>query len=164
MNKSKNLNLYDYSNLVELTIAGKLINLFSLYNIKYEYIYHNNRNDDKFKTLFPNNPYKDCTITDKHVWSFKIFLKDREILLDIDGPIHEKLPNEIIIDGFDKSGCIQFIDNRRLYQTDGLDAYVLKSDNLNIYDKNVKIHKLNSNNILTFSDFMEVLNIKDFYK
>ena len=124
-NRSQNVSCKETSTELEF------INILNLNKIDYNYQYANNYREPNFHDLFPeNNIIKNNYVSPYHTWDFKLNLRDKSILVDIDGSIHDpsktdycrKFKNiNINIKDF-----IQFNDSQRPYQTDGLDAYVIK--------------------------------------
>nr|DAR89240.1 MAG TPA: zinc-ribbon domain protein [Caudoviricetes sp.] len=111
---------------------SKLSEFLNLYQLKYTYNWYNEEKHPDFDKLFPINPIrKGVYVSPYHAWDFKIEGIDSATLVDIDGSIHDPKSssntvhdthgNEFILYDY-----IAFKDSQRIYQTDGLDAYVIK--------------------------------------
>lgn len=98
----------------------ELINVFNINKFKYSCQYMNTSYPENFKELFGDrSPF--------HKWDFILYLKNKNILIDIDGSEHAVLPGSFVTsEGIDVGLLIQINDSKRPYQTDGLDAYVGK--------------------------------------
>lgn len=108
------------------------MNLLNIYDLKYSRMQFNNTAHDKFHELFPMNTVTGGTfVSPFHMWDFLIHCRNNQVFIDIDGSIHD--PSKTNYDVRYQNGCIiklseymQFNDSQRLYQTDGLDAYIVK--------------------------------------
>lgn len=108
------------------------IELLKNHWIDFDYIYYSKIKHPDFDTLFPCNHIRpNVRVVAYHAWDFIIHCFDKDILVDVDGSIHDKdsASNEV----HDRYGnkfvlyeYIQFKDSQRPYQTDGLDAYVIE--------------------------------------
>ena len=151
-----------YENLNEN--PNKLESLFiedlNKYNIKYQWQYCNTIKHPKFDELFPYFKFPIWITSWEHWWDFIIYTKRGNILVDVDGSIH--------IANFSKNyQCVRisnleyqrFNDNKRPYQTDGLDAYVILAYNDKIeYDtKVIYIKEDKSYEYMTYKDLLNIL-------
>ena len=127
----------DYNKLNKNEID--LANMLSLYHIIYTPQYFNTTIHPAFNALFNKNDATGGRFTSPfHQWDFVIHTPDEDILVDIDGSIHnsELTKNACVLLNNEKSTTIaeivEFYDNKRIYQTDGLSAYVVRcyDDNL----------------------------------
>ena len=170
------LNNFDWNNLpvdekmdwVHLMISSKInsklnktksefMNHLNINNIKYEFQYLSKTKHPDFDKLFPNNPVTGGSfVFPFHSWDFKLNLSDKSILVDIDGRIHYTNNFKVHLKNkhFILSDYINFNDSQRPYQTDGLDAYIIKCPNNKISD-NTDVIKLKTNQEIKFKDFYE---------
>ena len=128
-------------------------------NKDYKFQYTSKLIHPEFSKLFPINPISDNNrVSPYHVWDIIIYKESGNILVDIDGS-HHSIPPGIWIDsktGIDVGLYHQFKDGQRFYQTDGLDAYVVKcyDDNLN---NDTEVISLHSGETLLLVDLLELL-------
>jgi predicted RNA-binding Zn-ribbon protein involved in translation (DUF1610 family) len=109
-------------------------------HINYKWGYSNNIKHPEFNDKFPYNKFRDTIfISPYHAWDFIIYTNKGNILVDIDGGIHN--PNDQIED-------IKFNDSQRPYQTDGMDAYIIEAYDDFITNEN-KVLCLKDNEIIT---------------
>ena len=109
--------------------------------IEFDYIYYNKIKHPDFDNVFPNNPIRPgVRILPYHAWDFIIHFTDKDILIDVDGSIHDK--NSSSNEVHDRYGnkfvlyeYIQFNDSQRPYQTDGMDAYIIECYDDNMTDE-----------------------------
>jgi len=130
------------SNKNEIDFKNELnkIIMFHNHDLKYECGWYNKIYYPDFHKLFPINPITKGSVYWDHEWDFKVTLNnDKEILIDIDGSIHDinrKRPSKVL-------KYIQFNDSQRPYQTDGLDSYAVL-----VYDNNLTMKTV----VLSFKD------------
>ena len=126
-----------------------------------------------FYNMFPYNPYTKLHYTlPFHEWDFILFLEGTNIFVDIDGSRHNLA--EMNFEAFDTSSNSKinvaerqyFYDSLRPYQTDKLDAYIIKCYNNDIYKDDAKIVNLKTNEEMTIKEFIKYCDqvIKDNYK
>lgn len=118
--------------------------------------WYNKTVHDEFKYRFPYNPHlKTYNIIPFHEWDFMVRFKNNNVLIDVDGSIHNPL-NAIMIHSIDVSSYIQFNDSKRPYQTDGLDWYVIQCyDDKLSGDTKVFVGK--TNEMITYKDLLNIL-------
>jgi hypothetical protein len=138
----------------------ELSNIFNDYHLKYQWHYYNILEDKRFKDKFPANPITGSKfVSPYHQWDFIIFGKLEDILVDIDGSIHDsnKINHEVTYDGkkIDLSELISFNDSQRQYQTDGLDAYVIQCYDDKLNDE-TPVLSLSSNGIISFKELKSI--------
>lgn len=164
-NKSRQIGYNSYLNnlgFIPNKNEASFINDLKIYSIPFEYQYYNKTKHKDFDKLFPENPITGSALIDyMHAWDFKINTLNKSILIDIDGSIHEysstSYPvtdyrgNKVIL-----SDLIKFNDSQRPYQTDGLDAYVIQCYD-NKLTNDTKVLCLNTNEIITYKDFINIL-------
>ena len=147
-------------------------NILRINNITYQSQYISKIKYPHFHELFPNNPISGADfVFPFHDWDFRINLRDKSILVDIDGSIHDPSKTNVSVTGpkknkFNLSDFILFNDSQRPYQTDRLDAYVVKAYNDKIEDETV-VMNIKTNKEIKFKDFMNTLlfdNMDDQYK
>ena len=141
----------------------EFINILNLNNIEFIPQYTNETIYPDFHKLFPNNPVTNGKfISPYHLWDFRLNLKQKPILVDIDGSIHSNIKTNYLVTinkkSFILSDFIQFNDSQRPYQTDGLDAYIIKCYNDNLYDKDVIVSNVQTNKDMNLNEFITLLN------
>lgn len=138
----------------------EFIKYLNKYNIRYEFQYRNKNIHKDFYKIFSHNIKTGSNfVSGKHTWDFILYLRDREILIDIDGSIHANLDTNIN----EFNNKIEFDDNKRPYQTDGLDAYIVKCHDNKITD-DTQVIKLNSKEVYSFKQFIELLDLYNMNK
>ena len=153
---------FDHLNIMPNRNEQVLIKILDDNNIQYEFVWYNRVKHPEFDRMFPVNPAKpSSTISPFHAWDFRIRIGDTFILLDVDGSIHDPLKTaNSVTDGsgnkFILSDYIQFKDSQRPYQTDGLDAYILRAYDNNITAKS-QLVQISSNNTCTLDSFISKL-------
>ena len=158
------INLLNRSSNIEYTNTElEFINILNLNNIEFISQYTNETIYPDFHKLFPNNPVTESDYTSPyHAWDFKISTLQKDILVDIDGSIHNpnKTNSYVSRNGkqFSLIDFIQFNDSKRPYQTDGLDAYIIKCYNDNLYDKDVIVSNVQTNKDMNLNEFITLLN------
>lgn len=116
-----------------------------------------------FHKMFPKNPFTNSEfVSPYHSWDFIIYLQDKSILIDIDGSIHDSSKtNSSVLYGkntfLNLSEFIQFNDSQRPYQTDGLDAYIIKAYNDKIEDDTI-VQNVKTNECIKFKDFINIIS------
>ena len=141
----------------------EFINILNLNNIEYEYQFLTDDIHPEFFNLFPNNPVNgDSFVSPFHAWDFRLNLKQKQILIDIDGSIHDPFKTNYIISDNDNSRYNlkefnHFYDTKRIYQTDNLEAYVIKAYDDKLGD-NIKVMNVQYRVEMTFKDFILYLN------
>ena len=137
-------------------------NILNSNNINYQYQYLSKIKHSEFDKLFPYNPFSDSDfILPYHSWDFILYLRDKEVLVDIDGSIHDKNRTNGIVTGsknnkYNLSEFIQFKDSQRPYQTDGMEAYVVKAYSDKIEDDTI-VQNVKTNEEIKFKDFLNTL-------
>lgn len=132
----------------------KLIDSLNSYHIQYESQYVNQSIDEKF---FDNSKHDKRTY---HIWDFIIYTKERNILIDIDGSIHKLEYGKRVVADIDVAEYINFNDSKRIYQTDGLDAYIILvyDDEIN---RNTPVLKLKTGETIEYHQFLNIIQIMD---
>ena len=138
------------------------MNILIRNNLKYEFQYVSNTIHKDFSKHFNINPITKCGINPFHIWDFKLNLNNKEVLIDIDGSIHDpnKANNMVTYNNgiqFLLSDYINFNDSQRPYQTDGLDAYIVKAYN-DIIDDDTIVQNVKTNECIKFKDFMNIIS------
>ena len=137
------------------------ISLLKFDNILYKYLYKSTITPSCFNELFPINPINGGFVDPCHAWDFIIYRGDKDILVDIDGSIHD--PNINDFEVTNKNGTkfilrdyIQFNDSKRPYQTDGMNAYVILCYDDNITD-DTPVLSLHRNEIINVKQLLVLL-------
>ena len=133
-------------------------------NIKYEWQYHNQTVYPGFYELFPENiGINGMRVSPYHSWDFLVKTKQKDILVDVDGSIHNMRKGlSLAKGGYDVGAKIQFNDSQRPYQTDGLDAYVIKAIHDKIKDDTKVIRLIPGSKNVNYMTYKEFLNILQF--
>ena len=114
-------------NINECSFANYMNN----FKFKYDHHWYNKIEHPEFSKLFPYNPVtKSTSVSPYHQWDFIIHTLDGDVLIDIDGSIHDINSINHSVKYFNGStinlsDIIKFNDSKRPYQTDGLPAYVV---------------------------------------
>ena len=167
LNNMSNKEIYEWINKKSssekyTSTEKEFINILNLNNIEFIPQYTNETIYPDFHKLFPNNPVTESDYTSPyHAWDFKISTLQKDILVDIDGSIHDESKfNNINPKGnqvFDHNKGILFNDSQRPYQTDNLDAYIIKAYN-DIINDNTIVYSIKDNKDILFKDFILYLN------
>lgn len=156
-----------YSNYINNISINPNLNELNLmiyldkYNIKYKYQSFNTIIHPDFSKLFPINPITGSNyVNPHHKWDFRLFTKDSEVLIDIDGSIHAH-PSYSITHPFTKIryqllDYYKFKDSQRPYQTDNLPAYVILCYDNNLTDDTLVIDLI-TNSTIDFKTFLSIL-------
>jgi hypothetical protein len=153
---------FDTLNLIPNKNERMFISYLNSYYIDYTFIWYNSIKHKKFDELFGNNPLKPGSkVSPFHGWDFKINTLYDPILVDIDGSIHDiKCTSNNVKDSkgntFKLSDYIQFKDSQRLYQTDGLDAYVVQCYDDNLTD-DTPVLNIKTGKVVTLISFIGIL-------
>ena len=124
-----------------------LRNEFNIARLSYDQYWRNETKHPEFDKLFQGkNPVKpEARVMWKHEWDFIVHTLRGNVLVDIDGSIHDNKNNQ--------SPYRMFNDSQRPYQTDGLPAYIVQC-----YDNKLKtttpVLDLVSGATISFHDFM----------
>ena len=129
---------------------SEFMNHLNINNIKYEFQYLSKDKHPEFDKYFPAK--NGNSISPYHSWDFMIHLRNKDILVDVDGSIHANLDTKI--NNF--NAFIKSYDSRRPYQTDGLDAYIIKAYNNKVEDNTI-VSNLKTNEEIKFKDFLNTL-------
>ena len=118
-------------------------------NIPYEFVWYNKIKHPDFDKLFAVNPVRPGKyVSPYHAWDFILFLKDGNVLVDIDGSVHDPKNST--------TGVTMFNDSKRPYQTDGLPAYIVKCYDNNITD-NTPVENITTGENMSFKSFMALI-------
>jgi hypothetical protein len=118
--------------------------------------------DPRFYELFSPNPiYPAFGMSPTYSWDILVRTIDGDILVDVDGPIHNE---ELVTDTltYDDKYQLKIIDYirlkelQRLYQTDGLQAYTIRCINGEITDETPVID-IYTNKEMTYKSFIGYL-------
>ena len=139
------------------------INDLNMNGIVHQYIYPSAIIHKDFLELFPYNPITGSDrINPFHNWDFKLNLKQKTILVDVDGSIHNQESYRVISPYTNKEYSMldyhKFNDSKRPYQTDGLDAYIIQcyDDELK---NDTKVLCLQTNKYSSYEQFMALLRV-----
>lgn len=140
----------------------EFMNKLKLHNIEHQYQWYNTTMHPDFNNLFPYNLVTNSTLINPyHSWDFIIHRGDTDILVDIDGGIHD--PSKIDYEVTDCNNkkfklidLIQFNDSQRPYQTDNLPAYIVQCYDDNITD-DTKVLSLHRNEVINVKQLLALL-------
>lgn len=121
-------NYYEEKRYPDNGAEATLFDYLKKKGFKFKWQYFNTVKDSEYESKFMNNPVTGGTVSPYHAWDFAIFTPEKTVLVDVDGSIHNLTPGKY----FDKKGndqyeVIKFKESQRPYQTDGLDAYIIKA-------------------------------------
>jgi len=136
----------------DLDSSGKFI-------FRYKRQYRNQIKHPDFNTKFPINPVTGSKrVSPYHIWDFIIYGNEENILVDIDGKIHNLGSGTVTYCGkpVEFSEVVKFNDSKRPYQTDGMDAYVVNAYNDKIEDDTTVI-RVSDKSSLTYKELMTYL-------
>jgi hypothetical protein len=147
---------YDFHSLLKLNGFIEGINYSRRFD-SYPYIhpeYYNHFTDINPITKYQTYPYKN--------WDFIIYTKEKNILVDIDGSIHD--PNKTTGSVINKNGVkfniyenIKYYEMKRVYQIpNNMDAYAVLAYDDTIND-NTPVINIKSNEIILFESFMDII-------
>lgn len=151
-------NYLESLNIIPNNNESEFIKHLFRYEIKYQFQFPNKIKHPEFDNLFPFNSVTGSKfINPFHKWDFKITTLSEEILVDVDGSIHNQ-PSYVVTHPqtkvtYNMLDYYKFRDSQRFYQTDGLSAYVIQCYDDKLNDDTLVLH-LNSNQIMTFKQFM----------
>ena len=134
----------------------EFLNILSEHNISYILHYYNLKEYPNFRNIFPWHPnVKTEFISPYHEWDFLVKTKLHDILVDVDGSMHNpKRYHNKYINSFYKI----FDDSQRPYMTDGLMAFIILAYNDKIDDK-TKVLQIGKQYPISFKLFMETLHM-----
>ena len=153
---------FDNLDIVPNKNESSFIDKIDEFNISHEFVWYNKIKHPDFNKLFPFNPVRPgLFINPYHAWDFIIYTNEGNILVDIDGSIHnpECTKNKVTDTQGNKfilGDYIQFKDSQRPYQTDGLDAYIIQCYNDNLTD-DTPVVNINTGEKMSFKSFMAIL-------
>jgi len=127
--------------------------------VNYKWQYRNQIKHPDFNKMFPINPVTNSKrISPYHIWDFIIYSEDGNILVDIDGKIHNIEHGKVNYCGknIDLLDLIKFNDSQRPYQTDDFDAYIVKAYNNKLED-NTEVLVLKDNSIITYKKLLSII-------
>jgi hypothetical protein len=132
--------------------------------ITYDSYYVNHIQSPEFYELFPkNNPYTKSINCWFHEWDFIIYGKYDNILVDIDGSIHNmnRRKNEKTLTAkkgqYKLSELYKFYDSQRPYQTDGMNTYIIEA--YNKLDYETKVLNLQTHKYITYLQFIKYISV-----
>lgn len=147
----------------------EFMNMVMISNVEYQYRYYNKIKHQDFDKLFPINPITNSRTNPYHQWDFIIHTKNKSILVDIDGSIHDitKTNKSFVTDrnkrSLKLSDIIQFNDSKRPYQTDGLDAYAIMAYNDKI-NKDSPVLCIKTGEIINYTQLIAIIDLLNISK
>lgn len=147
-------NLDSIPNPVEFAFSKKL----QENSLEYEWQYASTTKHPHFDKLFPENPVTGGRYSGYHFWDFMVRTKHGDLLIDVDGSQHAIQPGNVIIKNEIDAGRDQQIrDSQRIYQNDGLDAFIIEAYDDELAD-DTQVLKLNDGKRYFLKEFMTYLN------
>lgn len=135
--------------------------------VKYKWQYRSQIKHPDFDKLFPFNKVTGGKFVNPyHIWDFIIYSESGNILIDIDGSIHNTGPGIVKYsneENIEFSDLIKFNDSQRPYQTDGLEAYIIRSYNNKLED-NTEVLVLKDNSIISYKTLLSIIMISQISK
>ena len=118
--------------------------------------------DENFFKKFPLiNPISKEMNFPYHTWDFKLNLRDKSILVDIDGSAHSEKSMHFSYSGkeYTEREIIDYRDSQRIFKIpDNLTAYIIKAYNDKIEDDTI-VQNVKTNDCIKFKDFLNTLII-----
>ena len=140
--------LYNRANLPSKNELAFIERINSL-AYSFESQYKNKIKHPDFDKVFTLNTATGSTnISPYHSWDFIIHLSQSDILIDIDGSVHDPKNKT--------TGITEFNDSKRPYQTDGLPAYAVLCYDDNLTD-NTPVINVTTNEKMSFKQFLYYL-------
>ena len=127
-------------------------------NILYLWHWYSLIKHKDFDKIYSVNPITNNKVSPFKEWDFKLIFKNKTILVDVDGSIHDyKKIGEIRVSNSNSNMKVaeymKFNDNKRKYQTDGMDAYAIL-----VYDDNLSestlVKNILTDEICSFKEFL----------
>ena len=143
-------------------------NDLNLYRINYKPGYASKIIHSDFYSIFNNNPVTGSNrINPFHAWDFILYFKNKSILIDVDGSIHDKNKTNFEVTSwngikFNLSDFISFNDSQRPYQTDGMNAYIIEAYDDKL-ENSTEVLNINTNKYITYKEFIEKLRNMKMY-
>lgn len=140
------------SELIQSNPTGtesEFMNYMNLNKVTFKFQYVNENYDVKIFDEFGKN------ISPYHIWDFILYLKDKNLLIDIDGSVHIFSPGSA---ESDIKTSVNINDSKRKYLTDNLDAYVVQCYNDRLTE-DTKVLNINTEEVITFKQFLSMLNV-----
>ena len=115
-------------------------NILKSNNIEFVTHHYNEYVPSEFFSNYFYNPFSvHHTTSPYHAWDFMIKLNDDKfIYVDIDGSIHDREQANFFVRRNNMNFCIadyiEYNDSKRFYQTDGLDAYIIRAYYNHLHD------------------------------
>jgi len=147
---------------------GEFMKILYENNIEFIFQFYNIFPDQNFHKLFPNNIITGSNyVSPFHRWDFLIHTKQKDILVDIDGSIHDEIQTDYYrsLRNGEKimmSVVKSFYDSQRKYQTDNSPAYIIQcyDDKLTLDNKVINIY--DDNDSMSLEEFINI--IKEYNK
>lgn len=158
---------YKYQSMKIPPTEQEFMNYLNRYGLSYNMRWYNKQKHPDFDKIFTVNPItKYPHVSPYREWDFKVNTKSKSILIDVDGSMHDpkKTASYATYPGthvrFKVSDFIKFNDSKRPYQTDGLDAYVIKCYNDKLNEDSIAENVV-TNESMKFSELMAILSFLD---
>lgn len=148
---------------------SSFMDILKINKINYQWQYYNQTIHSDFDKLFTYNPVtKSDLVSPYHQWDFIIHTNDGDVLVDIDGSIHDILQTGFEVTNsqgkqFILADYIQFNDSKRPYQTDGLPAYAVLCYDDNITNDTLVVN-INTGELMNLKSFISLLDIDEYIR
>jgi hypothetical protein len=125
------------------------------FGFEYQFQSSNEKIHPDFNKLFPLNPITGKHVSPYHRWDYRVITLESDVLVDIDGSVHDPKNKT--------TGITEFNDSKRPYQTDGLPAYAVLC-----YDNDIKestpVKNITTGEIMPFKAFITLLRMMNMTK
>ena len=125
------------------------------FGFTYQFQTSNKKIHPEFDKLFPSNPITGKDVSPYHRWDYMVITLESNVLVDIDGSVHDPKNKT--------TGITEFNDSKRPYQTDGLPAYAVLC-----YDDDIKestpVKNITTGEIMPFKAFITLLRMMNMTK
>lgn len=144
---------YDSMTEIDNKPEADFANKMNAIGVEYKWQYPSTVKHPKFDEYFHENPIIGKSWNPYHFWDFMVKTKNGNILVDIDGSHHFVKVGVFQVNGFDVGRYHLLKDSQRLYQTDGMDAYVIQCKDDILVDTTPVVN-VKTNEELTFKDLI----------
>ena len=125
------------------------------FGFEYQFQSCNDKVHPDFNKLFPLNPITGKHVSPYHRWDYRVITLESDVLVDIDGSVHDPKNKT--------TGITEFNDSKRPYQTDGLPAYAVLC-----YDNDIKestpVKNITTGEVMPFKAFITLLRMMNMTK
>lgn len=140
----------------------EFMNLLKARNIKFIFSWFNTTKGEGFDEKFQGkNPTGARYTSPYHAWDFLLEFNDKKILIDLDGSMHGPFAYDCSLPVWNGKvvnlgEATEFGEAQRPYQTDGLDAYIIKAYRNALLD-DIRVEHIQTKVECTFKQFLTQL-------